>query len=469
MLFYSRGVMIKISVVVPVYNGEKYLQECLDSILNQTLEEIEIICIDDASTDQTSSILQQYKSQQSRIKIITNPINSGPVVSRNKGLDKATGKYVIFLDADDIFEKDMLNQVFQRMEHDSADICTFGEDEFTESIHECKPYPYPYMWWKKLEEKGAFSPKDIKDVLFNIWNGWPWDKMFRREFLLEKGIRFQEIPSSEDGLFVHGALAVAERLTCLNQSFVHHRMNLFSSLSNSRDHSWECCYLYLRALKKYLVEQNQFDTFKQSFINWVPNFLYWNYWTLKEQNRNHLYDAIKQVLLEEFDLLQYPSDYFYNGFYYWFIHEIAESENYLCCNIPIDLTGRWMKMLEQNDKKLAHLFDYIKEHQYGIGIWGAGERGKAFLSRYGHREEVKKVFDQNDKIEGCKIGKNHVIDLFNKETCKDIDFIIVTNTLYFQEIGNTAKSIAPEIKLFNLEAYQEPYLSFPLSIEECMI
>lgn len=121
--------MIKISVVVPVYNGEKYLQECLDSILNQTLEEIEIICIDDASTDQTSSILQQYKSQQSRIKIITNPINSGPGVSRNKGLDKATGKYVIFLDADDIFEKDMLNQVFQRMEHDSADICTFGEDE----------------------------------------------------------------------------------------------------------------------------------------------------------------------------------------------------------------------------------------------------------------------------------------------------------------------------------------------------
>ena len=76
MLFYSRGVMIKISVVVPVYNGEKYLQECLDSILNQTLEEIEIICIDDASTDQTSSILQQYKSQQSRIKIVTNPINS---------------------------------------------------------------------------------------------------------------------------------------------------------------------------------------------------------------------------------------------------------------------------------------------------------------------------------------------------------------------------------------------------------
>ena len=80
-----------------------------------------------------------------------------------------------------------------------------------------------------------------------------------------------------------------------------------------------------------------------------------------------------------------------------------------------------------------------------------------------------KKLNQNDKIEGCKIGKNHVIDLFNKETCKDIDLIIVTNTLYFQEIGNTAKSIAPEIKLFNLEAYQEPYLSFPLSIEECMI
>lgn len=92
--------MIKVSVIIPVYNVEKYLEECLDSIINQTLKEIEIICIDDGSTDSSLNVLENYKKKDKRI-IVLQQQNLGAGAARNKGLDLARGKYLSFLDADD--------------------------------------------------------------------------------------------------------------------------------------------------------------------------------------------------------------------------------------------------------------------------------------------------------------------------------------------------------------------------------
>lgn len=461
--------MIKISIVIPIFNGAMYLHECLDSILQQTLEEIEIICVDDASNDLTPDILEKYSSISNKIKIITNKTNCGAGVSRNNGLKIAQGKYVAFLDADDVFEHDMLQNIFCQSEKYLADVCTFNEDEFIDNIQISKLYPYPYTCWTKLEKMGVFSSKDVKDVLFNTWNGWPWDKLFRREFLLENKIYFQEIRSSEDGLFVHSALAMAKRITCLNKVLVHHRINISSSLSNSRDNSWECCYFYLRELKKYLIEHNQYTDYEKSFINWVPNFLYWNYWTLNEENRKKLYDVLKKQLIDEFDLLKYRYHDFYNGFYYWFIHEIHDSENYDSCKIPVDITGRWFWMFKQNKEKVEILFQYLKEHQYKAALWGAGERCKIFLREYENREELQKVYDEDKSLKGKKLGSRFLIELFNNETCKGIDFIIVINKLYFGEITTKVKSLNSHIHVFDFEKYQEPYLSFPLSLEDCIM
>ena len=98
---------IKVSVIIPVYNSEKYIGTCLDSIINQTLQEIEIICVNDGSTDRTSEILQFYREKDSRIKIIEQE-NAGAGAARNYGLRNSSGEYLSFLDADDFFENDMM-------------------------------------------------------------------------------------------------------------------------------------------------------------------------------------------------------------------------------------------------------------------------------------------------------------------------------------------------------------------------
>ena len=312
----------KISVIVPIYNGEKDLHACLDSILSQELKEIELICIDDASTDSTKDILREYQRKDHRIVTVFNHLNCGAGASRNFGLHIAKGKYVIFLDADDIFETNMLVEAYHRIETYKADICIFREDQFFHDSREYMPYPYSPSIAKYLENQGVFSPDKVKDILFNLWNGWAWDKLFRREFILENNFSFQEIRSSEDGFFVHAALATAKNLTFLNQRYVHHRINRSSSLSNSRDSSWMCCYTYLHALRKYLIEQQMFLMYEKSFINWSSDFLYWNYWSLNEESRRALFVSLKQYMLNELGLLNYEQCVFYNDYYYWFIHAI---------------------------------------------------------------------------------------------------------------------------------------------------
>lgn len=458
--------MKKISVIIPIYNGGNYLRDCLDSILMQTLDDIEILCIDDASTDPTGSILSEYQKRDSRILIVTNQQNQGAGISRNIGLNMAKGKYVIFLDGDDVFEPDMLQETYQRAETYKADVCVFREDQFYESIQEHMSYPYSRSISKSLEEQGAFGPERIKDIIFNLWNGWAWDKLFLRKFILDNKLSFQEMRSSEDGFFVHAALAISKRITFLNKVYVHHRINRSSSLSNSRDSSWECCYIYLQGLRKYLIDKKLFSCFEKSFMNWAADFLYWNYWSLNEKSRKKMFLSLKQYMLGGLGLLHYGKNEFYNDFYYWFIREIDRSDTYLECRVPTDDKDRWELLFQHNEKKIDKVFQYLKVHQCEAAVWGAGIRGNAFVIRYG--SHITKVYDRDERKAGKEIKKGCRIEAFNAFTCKGIGFIIVTNTGYVESIAKEVKNIAPDIKVFDLEQYLLPHRSLPLCFGNCL-
>ena len=115
---------IKVSVIMPVFNVEKYLRQCLDSLLNQSLTEFEIICVDDGSTDSSLEILHEYQQKDHRVKVLTQQ-NKFAGVARNNGLKVAQGEYVFFLDSDDFFEKDMFMEVYNQGKKTDADIVIF--------------------------------------------------------------------------------------------------------------------------------------------------------------------------------------------------------------------------------------------------------------------------------------------------------------------------------------------------------
>ena len=181
--------MPKVSVLVPVYNVERYLRECLDSIVNQTLKDIEIICINDGSTDSSLSILEEYAKNDSRIKIIDKS-NSGYGISMNIGLDNATGDYVGIIESDDFADLGMFETLYNMAVENKVDLVKSDwYCYWTKNNSDIKANAIS----KELSNR-VFSTKDEPFVLKMqpaIWSG-----IYKREFLKENDVRFLETPGA---------------------------------------------------------------------------------------------------------------------------------------------------------------------------------------------------------------------------------------------------------------------------------
>ena len=208
------GVRPKVSVIMPVYNVENYLRQCLDSVINQTLRDIEIICIDDQSTDGSLGILKDYAAIDPRIRIITQK-NAGAGAARNTGLKVAKGEYLSFLDSDDFFELDMLEKAYHACSTNNLDFVVFRSDKFD---NDSKTYIPLYYSIRKdlLPDKKVFNYRDIPKDLFKVFVGWAWDKLYSHEFVVSNNLLFQEQRTTNDLLFVFTALVKAKRIMVMD-------------------------------------------------------------------------------------------------------------------------------------------------------------------------------------------------------------------------------------------------------------
>lgn len=214
---------ILVSVIVPVYNSEKYLEQCLDSICAQTLKNIEIICVDDGSTDSSPELLQKYSEQDKRVKVLRQQ-NQYAGIARNNGIEHAQGEYLVFWDSDDFFEPKALEMLYQRIVQMNADICVCGGNQYLESKE--KSYPYNgYMNKNRIPETDCFNRESNPDYILNFTNVEVWNKMYRKEFLKEQGLEFDSIRVGEDVVFSMAALCLAQKITTLPAALVNYRKN----------------------------------------------------------------------------------------------------------------------------------------------------------------------------------------------------------------------------------------------------
>lgn len=182
-----------VSVIIPVYNVEKYIHQCIDSVINQTLKNIEIICINDGSEDASFSILQEYAQKDSRI-ILLNQKNLGVSVARNKGIKIARGKYIMFVDSDDWIESNAIELAYKLILEKNVDILAFGYNIY-ENGNVRSGFTDNFL--TRSENKTNFSNNDLMNIIHLIW-----DKIYRRDFILDKKISFPEqIKLAEDGSF----------------------------------------------------------------------------------------------------------------------------------------------------------------------------------------------------------------------------------------------------------------------------
>ncbi len=254
-----------VSVIMPVHNGAEWLPAALEGVLAQTMGDFELIAVDDGSTDAVPQVLGAYAARDPRMRVITHVTPQGAGAARNAGLDAARGTYLLFLDADDLFEPELLERVVTAAQAARADVALFGADEFDPAgvtrenrfifAHELLPACDP------------FNRDDVPARLFQLCTPEAWTKLIRREFAQERGLRFQDLPNTNDMLFTLSALALAERVTSVCGTFVHHRVGRAGSIQTSRKRTSLAFLDALRALQSRLRREGLLDQLQESFAN----------------------------------------------------------------------------------------------------------------------------------------------------------------------------------------------------------
>lgn len=214
--------MAEISVVVPVYNVEDYLGECLDSIVNQTFSDLEIICVNDGSKDNSLEILKEYAEKDDRI-IVIDQENGGHAVATNVGMDRATGKYLFLMDSDDKLKLDALELTYNAAEEKDVDFVLFqaiNYDDEKDQFYEAENYSMNKV--ADFVGENVFSIDDIGELSFDI-AVTPWTKLYNREFIENSHIRFAEGLIFEDNIFFWEVLIQAERIYFLREHLFYRR------------------------------------------------------------------------------------------------------------------------------------------------------------------------------------------------------------------------------------------------------
>lgn len=222
--------MPKISVIVPVYNVEKYLENCLNSIINQTFSDIEIICVNDGATDNSEAILKKYQQQDNRIKIV-NKKNGGLSSARNAGLKVATGDFISFIDSDDWIDKTMLEKMYENITKLNTDIsicAVHNFDEQKQTIDDSLPYFTLELFNERFDNK-VFSYTDTKDFIMDVCV-MAWNKLYRKSFLDEQKATFPDGLIFEDGPFFFSIFFKTQKVSLVREFLYFYRINRTGSI-----------------------------------------------------------------------------------------------------------------------------------------------------------------------------------------------------------------------------------------------
>lgn len=349
---------IKISIIMPVHNTGIYLEEALKTVFKQSLQEFELICVDDSSSDkQTKDILRSYQDRHDNMQIIWLESNVGAGIARNIGFSNAKGEYTIFLDADDLFAEDFLEKMYDCISENQAEVCICGYEAF-------------YINNTEICSVDKYIPDNYK-INFNKREDWltdiptaPWNKLCRTQFLIQNSIFFQNLNSSNDVFFSCMVLIKAKKRCYVpDVPLVFYRMNLKTQISACRNP------VDLYNAVMLVKDRGREHDDKKLLLYWIGALLL-NHGILELRHcSNEVYNR------EFYDLMRH----FFND-------NFVEFKNYMlsACvenikNVPYENTriSECVDFLSQLRMTSDRLKKKISEENI-IFLWGLGYRGEIF-------------------------------------------------------------------------------------------
>lgn len=261
--------MIKVSIVIPVYQSEKYLKACLESVLIQSLKDIELICIDDASTDESGRILDQYAVRDARIRVIHLEENRQQGYGRNLGIQMSQGEYIYMLDSDDMIREDALKQLYDTAVRNCLDGILFEMDEIYEDDSLRKSFftsrsSYSY-------EENVCTGAALFELLYanQDWTVYVQRQFWKREYLIKNALRFPEGMIHEDEVFSMEAIMLADRVSYCQIPFFIRRYRMGSVMTSQK--SARNFFGYFRAFRELRLFRDNYHIRSEAFDRYLTH------------------------------------------------------------------------------------------------------------------------------------------------------------------------------------------------------
>lgn len=355
---------IKVTVIMPIYNAYDYLRPAMDSVVAQTLEDIEIICIDDGSTDKSLSVIKEYQEKDSRIRIVTEN-NAGVSTARNKGIIRARGEFIMFLDADDFFEPTLLERLYvEAVKHEldiavcEYDVYNTKQSRFTPAVPEDKA--------GILESGEIISKSEYPEHILQCMSGYIWNKLFRTSLIREKGLMFApELYVFEDVHFLCTALAYAGRVKGITEILVHHR--IYSEQSRAklfRKYFKQIPRVYLK-IKEFLTSNGMYIPLSVSYLNLSASRCYKIYNILWSDAKEDFWDLLHNGYADAFGWFTHESDDFFDK-------DVCD----FCANVGLYTHSQYEKRMDRGrelniDKMSKNVLNKkIKSHKFFGRVFG---------------------------------------------------------------------------------------------------
>ncbi len=466
--------MPKVSVVIPVFNGERHLRQCLDSVCSQSFSDIEIICVNDGSTDSTLDILNEYGQKDSRVIVITQENRSaGP--ARNRGMEHASGQYVMFCDSDDYIEKNALEDLYGQADKTDADICVCGMNGYYSRVG--KRLPIAGCLIKKwIPDTDTFNRTTNEDYILNFTSVSPCNKLFRRAFLIGNGLKFGTYRNGEDFSFTVIALCMADRITTVSKKLYTYRKEQESSRSVARLSAPADTLYAMVYAAEYLCGHGIMP--EKSFCNRAISSIINMLNTLSVRESFHeAVDYLKSEGAEKLLICGRPESDYYIRWHYQFVehllHDTAdELYSYLfAMNYNLHLEGR-SELTDQKEKyrKLSRKAKKTEDEVATLARELADQKKTASRLRKKLKEKEAEAADAADRLEQQKNTVTSLAAALDSQRAQinslkiELDKHRIKNNALSSELeGQRAKSASLENAL---EKQQQEYSELEKSLKK---
>lgn len=450
---------MKIAVIVPVCNGEKFLPEFLACLIRQTMKEFEVFFVDDCSTDQTETLLREVCSRQAGFHYLRNEIRCGAAVSRNRGIESSQSEYVICLDADDRIADDLLEQLEKAADSAQADMVMLERGDFVraEAIDRKHVFLqddaalYEYERAPGVCGKRVFAVREQpEDFLVRCQNG-TCDRMIKRELLDRYRIRFQDLPSSNDVLYILFYTFAAETIVhTQTPDFLYYRRihSQPGRISNDRDPM--CAYEALRAVKDALGQYHMWKDCCVHFWMFALDSLEKQLFVCHSEERcRQVYTYLQK---EGLRALGVPDDAMFGR-----LPEPYRREFFLLQTLPYGEkcfrnSMFFHALCEANLQRIGALFDYARKQNLWIGYWGVGRMTQGLVSaaeRLG--ENIDYLIDNDRQKQGKRCSG---IEIVSYDSVKEnAGLIVISNKQYYREIFAQIKDGNPDMQVLSIQEY----------------